>query len=134
MKKNSLEVIASMTVRKGKLEGFKQQAREIIRLAREKDTKTLRYDWFLSSDETRCEVHELYQGSEGLVEHRMHINEALNRLFREFASDHAVKIYGEPSRQLKEMIKAHQDVHVEYYTSLGGLATTARVPEVSTEA
>jgi quinol monooxygenase YgiN len=126
MKNNSLEIIATMTVRKGKLEGFKQQAMEIIRLAREKDTKTLRYDWFLSSDETHCEVHELYESSEGLIEHRVHIDEALNRLFREFADDHAVSLYGEPSSQLKEMIKAHTEVHAQYYTGFGGLTTSVK--------
>ena len=68
-----LEVSAMMKVREGKLQGFKKQAAEIIRLAKEKDTKTLRYDWFLSKDETECEVREAYESSEGLIEHRMHI-------------------------------------------------------------
>jgi quinol monooxygenase YgiN len=67
-----LEVNARMAIRDGRLEGFKQQAAEIIRLARERDTKTLRYDWFLSSDRTECEVHEVYESSAGLIEHRMH--------------------------------------------------------------
>ena len=76
-----LEVSAMMKVREGKLQGFKKQAAEIIRLAKEKDTKTLRYDWFLSRDETECEVREAYESSEGLIEHRMHIVEALKKLF-----------------------------------------------------
>src|SRR5512137_1300674 len=87
---NTLEVSARMTVRPGKLEGFKQQAAEIIRLAREKDTKTLRYDWYLNTDQTECEVREEYENSEGLIEHRMHIGEALKTLFAEFADNHAV--------------------------------------------
>jgi quinol monooxygenase YgiN len=89
---STLEVSARMTVRPGKLEGFKQQAAEIIRQTKQKDTKTLRYDWFLNSDQTECEVREAYKGSEGLIEHRMHIGEALNTLFREFADGHAVTI------------------------------------------
>ena len=48
-----LEVSAHMTIRKGKLEGFKKQAAEIIRQTKEKDTKTLRYEWFLNAEETR---------------------------------------------------------------------------------
>ena len=55
---SSLEVSARMTVRTGKLEGFKKQAAECIRQTEEKDTKTLRYDWFLSTDETECEIRE----------------------------------------------------------------------------
>ena len=53
-----LEVSARVKVRPGQLEGFKRQAAEIVRLARERDTGTLRYDWFLSSDGTQCEVRE----------------------------------------------------------------------------
>ena len=68
---SKLEVSARMTIRKGKVEGFKQQAAECIRQTKEKDTKTLRYDWFLSSDGTECEIREAYVSSEGLIEHRI---------------------------------------------------------------
>jgi quinol monooxygenase YgiN len=60
-----LEVSARMTVRERRLEGFKRQAAECIRQTKERDTKTLRYDWFLSNDETECEIREMYQGAEG---------------------------------------------------------------------
>ena len=116
-----LEVSAMMKVRKGKLQGFRQQAAEIIKLAKEKDTKTLRYDWFLSKDETECEVREAYESSDGLIEHRMHIGEALKKLFSEFAEGHAVKLYGELSPQLKEMLEHLKDVDAKQYSFLQGL-------------
>ena len=53
-----LELGAHMTVRPGQLEGFKKQAAECIRITKEKDTRTLRYGWFLSSDGTEREVRE----------------------------------------------------------------------------
>jgi hypothetical protein len=58
--RGALEFSAHMTVRPGQLEGFKQQAAECIRLTREKDTGALRYDLFLGSDGTQCEVGETY--------------------------------------------------------------------------
>lgn len=116
-----LEVSARMTVRKGKLEGFKQQAAECIKQTKEKDTKTIRYDWFLSNDETKCEIREVYESSEGLVEHRMHIAEALNKLFSEFADNHTVTVYGEPSPQLVEMAKRMPPGSVKWYSFLQGL-------------
>jgi quinol monooxygenase YgiN len=64
-----LEMIAHMKIRPGQLQGFKAQAAEILRLTREKDTKTLRYDWFINKDGTECEVHEIYVNEEGLKEH-----------------------------------------------------------------
>jgi quinol monooxygenase YgiN len=42
----TLEVSAHLRVRPGQLEGFKKQAAECIRITKEKDTHTLRYDWF----------------------------------------------------------------------------------------
>ncbi len=118
---NTLEISARMTVRPGKLEGFKQHAAEIIRQVHEKDTKTLRYDWFLNSDQTACEVREVYQDSEGFIEHRMHVAEALKQLFAEFADDHAVTIYGEPSPQLLELVKHVPGVSIKWYSFLDGL-------------
>jgi quinol monooxygenase YgiN len=67
------EVTARLGVREGELEGFKRQAIEIMTLTRERDTKTLRYDWFLSDDGTQCEVREAYVDSDGLLEHHHHI-------------------------------------------------------------
>ena len=115
------EVRARLKVRAGKLEQFKQQAAECIRQTKEKDTKTLRYDWFLSSDETECEIRETYMSSEGLVEHRTHIGEALDKLFSEFADDHAVSVYGEASPQLLEMAKRMPQGSVRWYSFLQGL-------------
>ncbi len=103
----TFEVSAHMTVRPGQLEGFKKQAAECIRITREKDTQTLRYDWFLSSDGTECEVREAYTSPEGLIEHNTHILEARNRLFEEYADNHFMTVYGEPSQRLLELLEAH---------------------------
>lgn len=116
-----LEVSARMTIREGKLEGFKQQAAECIRQTKEKDTKTLRYDWFLSGDGTECEIREAYVSSEGLIEHRMHIGEALIKLFNEFADAHAVTVYGNPSPELVEMANAQMAGRVKWYSFFQGL-------------
>ena len=58
------------------MKGFKKQAAECIRITKEKVTHTLRYDWFLSSDGTECEVREAYTGPEGLIEHNNNILQA----------------------------------------------------------
>jgi quinol monooxygenase YgiN len=79
----ALELSAHLTVRPGCLEGFKRQAAECIRITREKDTHTLRYDWFLSLDGTECEVREAYTGPEGLIEHNRNILEARTKLFKD---------------------------------------------------
>jgi quinol monooxygenase YgiN len=94
------EVTARLKIRDGELDGFKRQAAEVMRQARAKDTKTLRYDWFISDDGTQCEVREGYVDADALLEHSDHVGEARAKLFRDFAYDHDMTIYGEPSPEL----------------------------------
>jgi quinol monooxygenase YgiN len=96
-----------MTVRPGQLEAWKAQAGELMRLTREKDTHTLRYDWFLSQDGTECSVREAYVSEEGLIEHNAHIMEARAELFRNFADHHAMTVYGDASPRLRELMTVH---------------------------
>ena len=102
-----LQVIARVKVRPGQLEGFTTQAAEILRLAREKDTHTLRYDWFINQDETECEVHEAYLSEEGLIEHNQHVVEVRDAWFRDYAFDHRMSVYGEISQHLSDLFKKH---------------------------
>jgi len=122
-----LEVSAHLTVRPGCLEGFKRQAAECIRITREKDTRTLRYDWFLSADGTECEVREAYTGPEGLVEHNTHILEARTRLFKEYADNHFMTIYGEPSQLLLDLLKTHH-VGFKWFSFVQGLQPSPSLP------
>src|SRR6266545_3167953 len=124
------EVTARLKVRDGELDGFKQQAAEVMRLTREKDTKTLRYDWFLSDDGTQCEVREGYADADALLEHSDHVGEARAKLFRDFAYDHDMTIYGEPSPALLEAFEVMGDaVKFTKYSFFQGLDADARVPE-----
>jgi len=122
-----LELSAHMTVRPGCLEGFKQQAAELLRITKEKDTRTLRYDWFLSSDGTKCEVREAYTSPEGLIEHNRNILEARTKLFEEYADDHYMTFYGEPSPALRDLLKAHPVGHT-WFTFFEGLEQSPVAP------
>jgi quinol monooxygenase YgiN len=122
-----LEMSAHMTVRPGCLEGFKKQAAACIRITKEKDTRTLRYDWFISSDGTECEVREAYTGPDGLIEHNRHILEARTKLFKEYADNHFMTVYGEPSRPLLDLLKAHSVGH-KWFSFLQGLEPSPVMP------
>ena len=124
-----LELSAHMTVRPGCLEGFKKQAAECIRITKEKDTRTLRYDWFLSSDGTECEVREAYTGPEGLIEHNTNILAARMKLFKDYADNHFMTVYGEPSQPLLDLLKAH--VGFKWFHFLQGLETSPVIPTSS---
>jgi quinol monooxygenase YgiN len=122
------EVTARLKIRDGELDGFKQQAAEMMRLTRERDTKTLRYDWFISEDASRCEVREGYVDPDGLLEHGQHVSEARDRLFRDHAYDHEMTVYGEPSPALAELMQRLAG-HVTFnrYSLLQGLDSDIEV-------
>src|SRR5215472_8455221 len=119
-----LEVHAQLKIRPGQLEGFKMQAAEIVRISREQDTKTLRYDWFIKEDGTECEVHEAYLNEEGLMEHNRHVMEARAVLFRDYAFDHRMTAFGEVSQQLRDLATKHAG-GIAVYSFLQGLETAA---------
>jgi quinol monooxygenase YgiN len=117
---SQFEVRARLKIRDGQLEGFKRQAAEVMRQAKEKDTGTLAYDWFVSKDGTECEVREAYVDAGALVDHAFHVREARDALFAEFAYDHKMAFYGEPSPRLLELVNKI-GVNVTYFTLLQAL-------------
>ena len=121
-----LEVHAHLKIRPGQLEGFKAQAAEIMRLTREKDTQTIRYDWFINEDGTECEVHEAYLTGHGLVEHNANVMAARAILFERYAFDHRMTAFGEVSHELRELAEKHAG-GITVYSFLQGLEAAAAV-------
>jgi quinol monooxygenase YgiN len=122
----NLELHAHLKIRPGQLEGFKVQAAELMRLTREQDTHTLRYDWFISEDGTECEVHEAYLSEQGLIEHNTHVMDARAILFEKYAYDHRMTVFGEISQELRELGNKHAG-GIAVYSFLQGLETAAAV-------
>ena len=116
-----LQVSARMKIREGKLEGFKRQAAVCISQAKENDPGTLQYDWFLNSDKTECEIREAYKSSEALLTHVANLREPLGMLFEQYATDHSVVIYGDPSPELMQYAAKMRGVGVKTYSFLQGL-------------
>ena len=95
----NLQVSAKMKIREGMLDGIKQHANECIQRVTEKDPGTIQYDWFISSDNTECEIRETYENSEAFLAHLSNLSDLLHILYEKFASDHSVAIYGGPSQE-----------------------------------
>jgi quinol monooxygenase YgiN len=119
-----LEVHAHLKVRPGQLHGFKAQAAEIMRLTREKDRQTIRYDWFINHDGTECEVHEAYLSEQGLIEHNTHVMDSRAILFERYAYDHRMTAFGQVSQELRALGSKHAG-GIAVYSFLKGLETTA---------
>ena len=122
-----LEVIARIKVRPGQLEEFKTQAAEIVRVTRERDTHTLRCDWYINEEGTECEVHELFPDEQGLIEHKMNTMEATEPLLRDFGFDHQSSIYGEVSDGFITLVKERMGTAPAVFSFLQGLEQPAAV-------
>jgi hypothetical protein len=95
--------------------------------------QTLRYDWFLSEDGTACEVREAYVSEEGLFEHVAHVRDARDTLFRDFADDHRMTVYGTPSPRFLELAQAH-GAAVRWFSWLQGLEPSQGTQPTGAEA
>lgn len=120
-----LEVTVRAEVRPGQFEGFKAQAAEIVRLTAEQDTNTLRCDWFISDDQTHCQVHELFPDEHGLLEHKMHTMEATTRLFRDYASGHQSTLFGQVSPTFTKVVETRMGAAPAVFAFLDGLDPSA---------
>ena len=78
---STVELHAQLAIRPGRLDAFKAHVNDILEAARSLDTDTLRFDWYVSDDGTRCEVHEVYENAAAFLEHGQHIMQARARLF-----------------------------------------------------
>jgi quinol monooxygenase YgiN len=117
---SKIQVSANIKIPNGMLEEFKQHAAECIKQVKEKDSETLQYDWFLSSDKTECEIREIYKSSEAVLMHQSNIREPLRALFEKFGLPSSLVIYGDPSPELLEYAKA-SGIDIKIFTYLQGL-------------
>ena len=117
---SKIQTSAKMKIPPGMLEEYKQQVAEYIRQIKEKDTGTLQFDWFISEDKTECEVRETYTSSESALAHQDHLHELQGIIFKKFGLPYSLVIYGDPSTELLENVKAG-GMDVKVFTLLQGL-------------
>ncbi|HEX9319724.1 MAG TPA: hypothetical protein VF884_12395 [Nitrososphaeraceae archaeon] len=83
---SKIQVNARIKIPPDMLEELKEQAAECIRQVREKDVRTIQYDWFNSSDNTRCEIRDPCESSEAALVHQSNLSEPLRILFEKFGT------------------------------------------------
>ena len=121
------EATARLKIREGGLEGFKQQAAELVRQMNTLDDPPLRYDWFLNDDGTECEVRETYTNADALLQHQQAVAEAKMKLFRECVAGHTMTFYAEPSPALAQTLEERGSTY-EKFSFFQGLEAESEVP------
>src|SRR5215475_12387155 len=99
---NELQSIARLKIHPGKLEEFKRLAAKCMESVRARDTGTLQYDWFFSSDYSECLVYERYRDSEAFLEHITNLGETMAALFETCSG--SGEICGTPSPELMKAL------------------------------
>ena len=108
---SELQGIARLKIHQGKLEEFKRRAAECMESVRTRDTGTLQYDWFFSSDYSECLVYERYRDSDALLEHNVNLGKTLAALLETCSA--SGEICGTPSPRL---LKALERSSVRIYS------------------
>jgi len=117
---SKIQARAKVKIQSGMLEEYQRQVNEYIKQIREKDSGTLQFDWYINSDNTECEIHEIYASSEAAIEHQNHLSELQKIIFNKFGAPYSVTIYGNPTPELLEHAKAG-GMDVKVFSLLQGL-------------
>ena len=102
---SEIQGIARQKIHPGKLREFKRLAAECMRVAREKDTGTLQYDFYLNADETECIVYERYSDSAALQEHLQNLGDLMGQVMA--ISTTTGEVLGEPSPELAQGLASY---------------------------
>src|SRR5262250_1143054 len=97
-----LQGIARLKIHHGKLEG-QTSRRQSMESVRTRNTGTLHYDWFFSSDYAECLVYERYRDSEALLERIANLGETMAALFETCSG--SGEICGTPSPELMKALE-----------------------------
>ena len=110
-----IQLTAKFKIHDGKFDEAKAIADECIAIVKEKEEGkgTLRYDWYLSPDQTECVVQEMYTDSNAVLIHIGDVQEQLGKIFA--ISDFTLEVYGNPSAELQDAATAFApDVYFFY--------------------
>ena len=108
---NELQGIARLKIHPGKLEEFKRLAAKCIESVRTKDTGTLQYELYFSSDYSGCLVFERYRDSKAFLEHKANLGETMTDIFQTCSG--SGEICGMPSPKLRQAL---ENAPVKLYT------------------
>jgi quinol monooxygenase YgiN len=100
---NELLGIARLRIHPGKLDEFKRLQALCLESVRTRDSGTLQYECFFSSDDAECVVVERYRDSEALLEHFANLGETSAALFETCSA--AGELCGSPSPELMKAIE-----------------------------
>jgi quinol monooxygenase YgiN len=106
-----------ISISAGKIDEFKQLATEIIKKVEANEPNALSYEWFLSDDESKCYVVEIYKDSEAVMAHLGNIGEMMGPIL-EIAPITRLEVYGSPSDELRQALEPLGAQYFEHWNGI----------------
>ena len=113
---NNLQLTARLKIHEGKLEEFKELAKQALHAVKEKEAGALQYDFFFNPEQTECVVRERYADSNAVLAHLANVGSILGKALE--MSDFSLEVYGEPSEELKSATASLNPKIYSFYQGL----------------
>lgn len=101
---NYIRGYAEHSISEGKINEFRKLAAEIIDRVETTEPNTLSYEWFLSNDESKCYVVQIYKDSQAVMAHLGNIADLMGP-FHEVAPLTGLMLFGSPSDELRQTLE-----------------------------
>ena len=111
------QAMVRLKIHPGKRDQFKKIAEESIRLSREKDVGTLRYDIFLDEDETEAVVYEEFLSPAARLEHLANMGDNVAAMLA--VADMQAEVWSHSDPELRASVEGYD---VKFYTPFLRLA------------
>ena len=72
-----LSYLLEFTIKDGQLEVFKEKVTGYIKAVREREARTLTYEWSFEESGNRCKLLEVFESSEALLTHCGNVGQSL---------------------------------------------------------
>jgi len=111
------QAMVRLKIHRGKLDEFKRIAEESVRLSREKDNGTVRYDIFLNDDETEAVVYEEFVNADDRLEHLTNLGENVGAMLA--IVDMSAEVWAHADLELRASVEGFDVRFLEPFARLG---------------
>ena len=98
-----LRIHAELSIPEGKIDEFKKMSNELVGMVEANEPNAFTYEWYISEDNSKCNVVETYKDSDAMMTHLGNVGEALGKLL-EIAPLTGLMVYGSASAELRQAL------------------------------
>jgi len=109
-------VLTEFTISPGKVDEFKKIAQELLEVVKQKESETLRYQWYLYKDQSKSYLVEEYPNAAALRVHIVDVGIILPKLLK--ISKPKFTVLGKPNLAAREILSAAGAKNFTYWNGL----------------